>query len=33
LQQETLGILGVNLIYGAYYKIQWNDYCVIYMII
>jgi hypothetical protein len=20
LQQETLGILGVNLIYGAYYK-------------
>jgi hypothetical protein len=23
LQQETLGILGVNLIYGAYYK--YND--------
>lgn len=32
LQQETLGILGVNLIYGAFYK--YNDpksYCAIFM--
>jgi hypothetical protein len=34
LQQETLGILGVNLIYGAYINtMTLNDYCVIYMII
>jgi hypothetical protein len=33
LQQETLGILGVNLIYGAINTMTLNDYCVIYMII
>jgi hypothetical protein len=31
LQQETLGILGVNLIYGAYYKYNedYYDTCMI----